>query len=269
MTISTTLKAAALAVAVAAPASANTIVDIAAGDERFSTLVAAVTAAGLVETLQGEGPFTVFAPTDEAFAKLPEGTVESLLQPENKDALIAVLTYHVVPGRVTAEQVVGLDEATTVNGADVRIRTRGGNVRINDATVVTTDVFASNGVIHVIDAVLLPPETMSDRNERPMSDRDARRVRQAVEVLSLAIERGVPLFNRGSIDGTNGIYEVAIEAVLAGDFSLPRDARRALERGLRDGRHTHDRRDRAWAYRGGMDAALTAIEGRMAMRTRH
>ncbi|GIV58566.1 MAG: hypothetical protein KatS3mg042_1479 [Rhodothermaceae bacterium] len=123
----------------------------------FNTLVAAVQAAGLVETLQGEGPFTVFAPTDEAFAKLPEGTVESLLKPENRDQLVAILTYHVVPGAVRAADVVNLTSAKTVQGASLTIKVMDGKVMINDATVTATDIEASNGVIHVIDTVLLPP----------------------------------------------------------------------------------------------------------------
>jgi uncharacterized surface protein with fasciclin (FAS1) repeats len=134
----------------------NTIVDVAAGNGSFNTLVAALEAADLVETLKGEGPFTVFAPTDEAFAKLPAGTVESLLLPENKDKLTAILTYHVVAGKVTSDQVVKLEAATTVNGQDVKIRTANNVVMINDATVAAADVGASNGVIHVIDEVILP-----------------------------------------------------------------------------------------------------------------
>ncbi len=136
-----------------APATAD-IVDTAVGAGSFTTLVAAVQAAGLVDTLKGEGPFTVFAPTDEAFAKLPPGTVESLLK--DKAKLTAILTYHVVPGRVTAADVGGLTTATTVQGGALAIDTSAG-VKINDATVVQADVMASNGVIHVIDTVLMPP----------------------------------------------------------------------------------------------------------------
>jgi uncharacterized surface protein with fasciclin (FAS1) repeats len=132
------------------------IVDTAVAAGSFNTLVAAVQAAGLVDTLKGEGPFTVFAPTDEAFAALPEGTVESLLKPENRDQLVAVLTYHVVPGKVTAAEVVNLTEAGTVNGANVSISTAYGKVKVDGATVVQADVMASNGVIHVIDQVILP-----------------------------------------------------------------------------------------------------------------
>jgi uncharacterized surface protein with fasciclin (FAS1) repeats len=134
------------------------LVDTAIAAGSFSTLVAAVDAAGLVETLKGEGPFTVFAPTDAAFAKLPEGTLEGLLQPENRDQLIAILTYHVVPGAVPASAVVELSEVPTVNGANLSIAVEGQTVMVNDATVVATDIMTSNGIIHVVDAVLLPPQ---------------------------------------------------------------------------------------------------------------
>jgi uncharacterized surface protein with fasciclin (FAS1) repeats len=127
---------------------------VAAGD--FKTLAAALQAAGLVETLQGKGPFTVFAPTDEAFAKLPKGTVEELLKPENKDKLISVLTYHVVPGKVMAKDVMGLQSAKTVNGQSLAVATKDGAVTIDGAHVTKADIECSNGVIHVIDSVVLP-----------------------------------------------------------------------------------------------------------------
>lgn len=130
------------------------IVETAVAAGNFNTLVAAVKAAGLVETLSGEGPFTVFAPTDEAFAKLPEGTVEGLLQ--DKEALTAILTYHVVPGLVMSKDVVKLDKAETANGQSVSIKTTDSNVMIDNARVVKADIATSNGVIHVIDAVILP-----------------------------------------------------------------------------------------------------------------
>ena len=132
------------------------IVDTAVGAGSFNTLVAAVQAADLVETLKSDGPFTVFAPTDAAFAKLPAGTVESLLKPENKDQLIGILTYHVVSGQVNAAEVVKLDSATTVEGSDVAIQVKRGVVYVDNAMVVQADVEASNGVIHVIDTVILP-----------------------------------------------------------------------------------------------------------------
>ena len=140
----------------ATAAQAADIVDTAVGAGSFNTLVAAVEAAGLVDTLKGEGPFTVFAPTDEAFAALPEGTVASLLLPENRDQLVAILTYHVVPGAVTSDQVVGISSAETVQGDTIDISVVDGAVKIDDATVVTADVMADNGVIHVIDTVIMP-----------------------------------------------------------------------------------------------------------------
>lgn len=132
------------------------IVDVAVSAGQFTTLAAALEAAGLVDTLKGEGPFTVFAPTDEAFAKLPAGTVEHLLQPENRDQLIAILTYHVVPGKVYAADVVKLDSATTVNGADVTITVGDDGVDVDDASIIKTDIAAGNGIIHIIDTVILP-----------------------------------------------------------------------------------------------------------------
>ncbi|NRB00514.1 MAG: fasciclin domain-containing protein [Rhodobacteraceae bacterium] len=140
---------------------APTIVDIAAGNDDFSTLVAAVTAAGLVDTLSGDGPFTVFAPTNDAFAALPAGTVESLLEPENIDTLTDILTYHVISGNVTSDQVIGQNlSVEALNGGTLTINGAAGKfgtgVTVNDANVIATDIIGSNGVIHVIDSVLLP-----------------------------------------------------------------------------------------------------------------
>ncbi|QEH33385.1 Immunogenic protein MPT70 precursor [Aquisphaera giovannonii] len=156
------LFAVAASMALAAPAFADDkkdIVDTAVAADSFKTLVAAVKAAGLVDTLKGEGPFTVLAPTDEAFAKLPEGTVESLLKPENKEKLVAILKYHVIPGKAMAADVVKLDgeKVKTAEGKSVKVAVKDGSVMINGAKVVKTDIEASNGVIHVIDTVILPP----------------------------------------------------------------------------------------------------------------
>jgi len=146
----------------AMPASAGSahrdIVDTAIAAGTFNTLAKALQAAGLADTLKGKGPFTVFAPTDEAFGKLPAGTVESLLKPENKEKLKAILLYHVVSGDVNATQVVKLSSAKTINGQDVQVTVNEGTVLVNDAKVVKADVLASNGVIHVIDTVLLPKD---------------------------------------------------------------------------------------------------------------
>lgn len=132
------------------------VVDTAVSAGQFNTLVTAIKAAGLVDTLKGKGPFTVFAPTDEAFAKLPPGTVGDLLKPENKQKLVSILTYHVVPGKVMAADVVKISEAKTVNGQLLTIKVKGQMVMVDSAKVVKTDILCSNGVIHVIDAVVLP-----------------------------------------------------------------------------------------------------------------
>ena len=154
------IAAASLLVAFAATAAADhhgmkkDIVETAVAADDFDTLVAAVQAAGLVETLKGEGPFTVFAPTDAAFAEIPEADLQALLA--DKEQLTKVLTYHVVPGNVTASEVIGLDSATTVEGSDIDVEVVEGGVKVDGANVIKTDIEASNGVIHVIDAVIMP-----------------------------------------------------------------------------------------------------------------
>lgn len=133
------------------------IVDLAASQEMLSTLVAAVKAAGLVETLKGDGPFTVFAPTNEAFAKLPKGTVEDLLKPENKAKLAKILSYHVVSGKVMSGDLKNGQMAKTVEGSEVKVTMMNGKVMINNANVIKADVMADNGVVHIIDTVIMPP----------------------------------------------------------------------------------------------------------------
>jgi uncharacterized surface protein with fasciclin (FAS1) repeats len=154
-----TLLPALLLVPLAASAQHQDIVELASSNDDLETLVAAVQAAGLVETLQGDGPFTVFAPTDAAFGRLGEDTLRDLLRPENRDQLTAILTYHVVPGRFTAAQIGRLDELETVGGQSVSL-----GVRVDDAALVATDVRASNGIVHVIDRVLMPREMPSRRS---------------------------------------------------------------------------------------------------------
>jgi uncharacterized surface protein with fasciclin (FAS1) repeats len=146
-----------------ANAGTKDIVDTAVAAGSFKTLAKALQAAGLIETLKGPGPFTVFAPTDEAFAKLPAGTLETLLKPENRQQLTRILTYHVVPGKVKASDIVNLQSAKTVSGDTIAIATREGGVTVDNARVVRTDIEASNGVIHVIDAVILPKDDAGTR----------------------------------------------------------------------------------------------------------
>lgn len=173
-----------------AVAESNTIVDIAAGNEDFSTLVTALQEAGLVDTLAGEGPFTVFAPTDDAFAALPDGLLDTVLA--DQELLTSILTYHVVPGAVLAADVVNLDSATTVQGEDVQITVDGDTVMVDEATVVTTDIEASNGVIHVIDSVLLPPsvQEMLAGDEMATDDMDEDMSGDAMNVVETAEAAG-------------------------------------------------------------------------------
>ena len=157
LTLTSLMVAGILTVAPPARAQSKDIVDTAVGAGSFTTLAKALKAADLISTLKGPGPFTVFAPTDEAFAKLPAGTVDNLLKPENKEMLRRVLTYHVVPGKVMAADVVKVSSAKTVSGDTLPIAAKGGTVTVDKARVVKTDIAASNGVIHVIDTVMLPP----------------------------------------------------------------------------------------------------------------
>merc|ERR1719331_3187604 len=172
--------------AIGAASAQSSIVEIAAGDDSFSTLVAALTAADLVDVLSGDGPFTVFAPTNAAFDKLPPGTVESLLQPENKQALIDILTYHVVPGKILSTDLSDGQEATTLQGDVVVVTIADGTVKINEATVATPDVEASNGVIHIIDEVLLPTsnDEPTDAPSAATDDTPAEPTQSIVEIAS-------------------------------------------------------------------------------------
>ncbi len=254
-----------------AEAQQTNIIRTARAAGSFSTLLAALDAANLTETLTGAGPFTVFAPTDEAFKKLPPGTVEALLEPKNIDTLRAILLYHVVPGRVRSATARTLNSATTVEGRDVRISTsRNGELRVNASNVVKADVGASNGVIHVIDAVLLPPDNSKAETETYVlssgsSNGSSAATSAARDLIELAIRRGVPLYNDGQESATAAIYEVAAKGVLALDTQLPSGVRSALERGLREAARTHDDSDRAWTLRRALDDATRALNGRRVM----
>ncbi len=216
----------------------------------FKTLAKALAAADLVEALQGDGPFTVLAPTDEAFAKLPAGTLESLLKPENKARLQAVLKYHVITGKVPAKQVAGLDTAKTLSGAEVKIAFEDGRLRVNQARVVKTDVAASNGLIHVIDEVLLPPETAATAAGPAKGP--------GLEVVRLAIRRGVPLFNDGQVQACAAIYEVAALS-LAERSDVPTAGRRRLRKALAEADDQKDLSARAWTLRHALDELGTMM----------
>jgi transforming growth factor-beta-induced protein len=216
----------------------------------FKTLAKALAAADLVEALQGDGPFTVLAPTDEAFARLPAGTVESLLKPENKARLQAVLKYHVIAGRVAAKQVAGLDSAKTLSGAEVKVAFEDGHLRVNQARVLKTDIAAANGLIHVIDEVLLPPETTSTAATPAKG--------AGLEVVRLAIRRGVPLFNDGQVQACAAVYEVAALS-LAERSDVPAAGRRRLRKALAEADEQKDVSARAWTLRHALDELGTMM----------
>jgi len=232
--------------------NAPTIPQVAKTAGQFTTLLAAVDAAGLTSTLLGRGPFTLFAPTDEAFKRLPGGTVAELLKPENREKLRTILTYHVVAGRVTAAQARSVRSAQTVADLEVRITDVNGELRINDATVRIADIPASNGLIHVIDRVLLPPDTRSGESTRDGSAGNTSG--GASSLIDLAIDRGAPLYNDGQPASTVAIYEVAANALLSfSDRDVPDDAKRGLRAALRDSRGTP--RERAVVLRRALDSA--------------
>jgi len=225
-------------------AGSKDIVDTAVAAGNFNTLVAAVKAAGLVDALKAKGPLTVFAPTDEAFAKLPKGAVEDLLKPENRDKLVAVLTYHVVSGEI----LLGARSPKTLQGHSLTIKTPG-SFKVNGANVVASDIAASNGVIHVIDNVLLPPETKLTPKEG------------ASEVIELAIKRGVPLFNAGQPSACAAIYEVAVESLLKSHSkALAGEDRSVLRDALSKARSGDENStEQAWTLRRALDTVYSSL----------
>ncbi len=227
------------------PASDN-LVAVAKKAGQFTTLLAAAEAAGLADALAGEGPFTVFAPTDDAFSKLPEGTVASLLEPENKEKLANILKYHVIAGRVYSDAAVDGREARTLLGQNIRVSVGDGGAKINDAKLLTTDIDASNGVIHVIDSVLLPQDKVS--------------AHEAGQMIEQAIYRGAHLFNAGHHDQCAQIYtETARKIVNYGD-RMPTTVTRDLDAVLTQASHTRCATQRSWTLRHGLDRAYFAMQ---------
>jgi uncharacterized surface protein with fasciclin (FAS1) repeats len=220
------------------------IVETAVNVGKFKTLVTAVKAAGLVEILKGEGPLTVFAPSDDAFARLPKGTVEELLKPEKREELISILSYHVLPGKI----LLGTQSLETLQGQFVTIRTAG-SFEVNGVNVVSSDILASNGVIHVIDSVLIPLNTK-------LTPREAARA-----VIELAIRRGVPLFNAGQSSACAAIYEVAIESLLKSHMNTLTDKNRSvLRNALREIRNDdEDSQQKAWTLRRALDVVYESL----------
>ena len=223
----------------------DNIPTIAESAAKFNTLLAAVGAAGLADVLSGPGPFTVFAPTDEAFGNLPAGTVETLLKPENKQQLINILKYHVVSGRVYDNDAIAARRANTLLGRKVGINFSADGLSINDASVVAKNIDASNGVIHIIDAVLLPKAM--NRND-------------AMGHLSDAVERGAPIYNSGHHGQCCNIYMEAMDSIMAaGIENADSHTMSMIRTTLTNARNTHNQTDRAWVLRRGMDSLYTRL----------
>jgi uncharacterized surface protein with fasciclin (FAS1) repeats len=237
------------------PADAD-IVDTAV-KAKLNTLVAAVKAAGLVEALKSDNAgkgFTVLAPTDEAFAKLPSNVLASLLKPENKDALVSILKYHVIPSRVYADAAGPNAMPATLQGANVAINIKDGTLMAGSAKVLKTDVETSNGVVHVIDSVLLPPGF--DPSKLVAGAMNTGRAMPS-DVIAMAIERGVPMFNSHNAQGCAAVYEVAMTALMAmDDKAVPGEVKNQLQLAMEKGSKQHSMSDRAWTYRKALDSAM-------------
>ena len=225
--------------------SGNNLVDVAKASGGFKTLLAAATAADLVGVLSGEGPLTVLAPTDEAFAKLPSGTVETLLKPENREQLVGILKNHVIAGRVTLAKALEAREASSLQGSKIVFKFEDGRVRVGPATLTKADIAASNGVIHVIDQVLIPARTETG-------------ALNAAGLIELAIERGVPIFNHGDLAGCAALYEVTADA-LRTLRSVPEASRKVLANALQEARLEKSPRQRAWILRAALDQTLASL----------
>lgn len=225
--------------------SATNIVETAQAAGQFGTLLAAAKAAGLADTLATGGPFTVFAPTDAAFAKLPEGTVESLLKPENKDQLARILKFHVLSGKVGSGALADGISVDTLANASAGIAAAGDGFTIEGANIVATDIAASNGVIHVIDAVILPPEPTAALTGRE----------RALDIIDTAVDTGVPLFNHGNAEATTAAYTVAVASLMrfADAAGLSEAARMRLRSGMERASNQSDARAQAWTLRYALD----------------
>jgi transforming growth factor-beta-induced protein len=236
-----------------APA-ANDILGVAKSAGNFSTLIAAVEAAGLTQALQGDGPFTVLAPTDEAFAALPKGTVQTLLKKENIGQLKAILTYHALSGSISAGDALKAKSAKTLNGQPVEFAIKDGLFQVNGATIRSTDIECENGIIHVIDAVLLPQESCSQ--SKCATTETAAAPKNLIED---AIDRGVPVFNHGDHEQCATIYKVCLEN-LAGDKRIDTSMRKSLRIILARADATECERERAWTYRGALDSLYAHLD---------
>lgn len=240
---------------------AKTILETAVAAGSFKTLAAAVKAAGLTDVIESDGPFTIFAPTDAAFAALPKGTLESLLKSENIEQLQSILTYHAVSGRVGAGDALKAAKATTVNGRDITFAVRDGKFQVNQATIRTTDIECANGVIHVIDAVLLPPATGKGEGEGEGEKSEQAKASSPRQLIELAIDRGVPLYNDGDVAQCADIYEQCIK-MIASDCGSSEQLKTSLNKVLAKATHTGSADAKAWMLRHTLDATYAYLQQR-------
>lgn len=256
MKTSKTVWAALVAMTLSAPAFAGhhkqpDIVETAANAGNFETLIAAAKAAGLAGALKGDGPLTVFAPTDDAFGALPAGTIETLLKPENKDKLATILKYHVIAGEVGSAALADGARLETLAGIDAVITQTENGFNIENARIVATDIDASNGVVHVIDRVILPPAQMSRAD--------------SADAIRQAIDRGVPMFNHGDAQGTVTVYKTVAEKLMR-EGSLSAEERARLELGLMAAANSRNAQAGAWQLRYALDDVSESLHGNGQMR---
>ena len=228
-------------------ATASDIVEVASKSGKFKILLTAATEAGLVDALKSKGPLTVLAPTDEAFGKLPKGTVAELLKPANKEKLASILKYHVISGKVDARKVASLQSAQTLLGEEVQIDIKNGRLTVGGANVIGTDINASNGIIHVIDSVLLPPEKSVSQ--------------ELSKIIETAIESGAPLYNKGQREACVAIYKITVQSIIvAAKDELSAAALKDLKTALNKIKNTHSTSSNAWTLRGALDRTYKALE---------
>ncbi|MFN6193967.1 MAG: CIA30 family protein [Planctomycetota bacterium] len=245
----------------------RSIAAIAVANESLQTLVAATKAAGLAEQLGGDnGPWTVFAPVDSAFAKLPKAALQDLLQPENRDALVRILGLHVVPGRIAARELLQKQKLTTLMGAPIEARLVDGKLTVGGARLIATVVQAKNGVIHLIDTVITEPAGGGDagsagRESGPVAVASVDAAAELGSLYALAVERGTPLFNRGEVEACAAIYEVTMQGIVRfGRGRVPSAILAGLQDALENGAAIENPRSRAWAYRRALDEMARAAE---------
>jgi len=248
-----------------AQAQKKDIVDTAVAAKDFTILAKALQAAGLIDALKAEGPYTVFAPTDEAFKRLPKGTIAELLKPENKDQLINILTYHVVKGKVAGSTAVTLKEAKALNNQKIKLSFKDAALFVNQARVLKTDIQASNGVIHVIDNVILPPKSVKSKAKVKGSKKDkgskGGSAKVAMQIIEESIDMGVDLFNAGNERACASIYKIAAMSVLEINPATLDDADKvALQTALKTVANSKDNKENAWTLRKAIDKAYNSLK---------